>query len=87
MNKNKSQEKTVFPMRSIRDELGLTQRELAIALGVDAMTISRAERGLYEPVFTIKQTKVLCKLLGKQIEDLPDYLGKGFLEDNNGSNV
>ena len=39
MNKNKSQEKTVFPMRSIRDELGLTQRELAIALGVDAMTI------------------------------------------------
>lgn len=74
-------------MRSIRNELGLTQRELAIALGVDAMTISRAERGVSEPVFTIKQTKVLCKLLGKQIEDLPDYLGKGFLDNDNGSNV
>ena len=82
MNKNKSQEKKVFPMKSIREELGFTQRELAIALGVDAMTISRAERGLYEPVFTIKQTKILCKLLGKRIEDLPDYLGKDFLEND-----
>lgn len=81
MNENKSQEKILFPMKSIREELGLSQRELAIALGISEMTISRAERGVNEPVFTIKQTKILCKLLGKQIDELPEYLGKDFLED------
>ena len=68
-------------MKSIREELGLSQRQLAIALGISEMTISRAERGVNEPVFTIKQTKILCKLLGKQIEELPEYLGKDFLEE------
>jgi transcriptional regulator with XRE-family HTH domain len=81
VNENKSQEKILFPMKSIREELGLSQRELAIALGISEMTISRAERGVNEPVFTIKQTKILCKLLGKQIDELPEYLGKDFLED------
>ena len=88
MPKEKSQhlsDRVSLPMREIREELGMTQVQFAVAIGVDPGTISRAERGLTEPVFTIKQTKVLCKLLGKQIEDLPDYLGKGFLEDDNGS--
>lgn len=82
MYENKSQGGVVYRMKSLRDELGFTQRELAIALGVDAMTISRAERGLYEPVFTIKQTKILCKLLKKQIDELPEYLGKDYLVNN-----
>ncbi len=86
MYKNKSQvekpgNNQEFPMKAIRDELGLSQVKLAAALGIDPKTVSRAERGLTEPVFTVKQIKILCKLLDKPVEELPDYLGKDVFID------
>ncbi len=86
MPKNKSQEiseahqNQTMPLRQIRDNLNMTQAQFAIALGIDASTVSRAERGLSEPVFTIKQVKELCKLAKKKIDEMPDYLGKDYLD-------
>ena len=77
---NKTEKNQEFPMRAIREELGLSQVKLAAALGIDPKTVSRAERGLTEPVFTIKQIKILCKLLNKPVDQLPDYLGKNVFE-------
>ncbi len=82
MNKNKSQDNNVMPLKSLREELGFTQSQLAHALGVSDMKISRSERGESEPVFTIKQIKTLCKLLGKSIEEMPDYLGKDYIDQS-----
>ena len=85
MPKKKSQIKSdispnqVFPMKKIREELDMTQAQFAVALGIDTSTVSRAERGLSEPVFTIKQVKKLCKLTNKPIDEMPDYLGKDLL--------
>ena len=80
MSKNKSQastsnqEKTA--MRQIREELGMTQVEFAVAIGMSYITISRCERGVREPVFTMLQMKKLCELTGKHPSQFPDYLGQ-----------
>ena len=87
MTKNKSQgnsqaqQNQAMPLKEIREELDMTQAKFAGAIGVDASTVSRAERGLSEPVFTIKQVKDLCKLANKNLDEMPDYLGKDFLEN------
>ena len=65
-----------MPLKAIREELDMTQAQFAIALGVDASTISRCERGLSEIVLTLWQVKRLCKLTGKTLDQLPDYLGQ-----------
>jgi transcriptional regulator with XRE-family HTH domain len=67
------------PLRQIREELNMTQAQLAVALGIDTSTVSRAERGLSEPSFTVLQFKRLCQLTKKLPTDFPDFLGK---EDN-----
>jgi len=46
-----------------REELGLTQRNIALALGKTDQTISNWETGIYEPKMTPRETKVLCRLL------------------------
>jgi len=63
------------PLKAIREELDMTQVQFAIALGVDPSTISRCERGRSEIEFTLLQVKRLCKLTGKSLDELPDYLG------------
>ncbi len=68
-------------MKDLRESLNMNQAQFAVALGVSTSKISSAERGLSEPVFTIKQVKKLCDLAGKQIEEMPDYLGKGHLSN------
>ncbi|MEM6613268.1 MAG: helix-turn-helix transcriptional regulator [Cyanobacteria bacterium P01_C01_bin.72] len=83
MSKDKSQAdrsvtKEVFPMKEIREALGMSQVKFAVAIGIDPGTVSRAERGLTEPVFTALQMKRLCRLTNKSIEEIPDYLGKDF---------
>ena len=84
MTKNKSQDNSqitdlqVFPMKNLRESLTMTQAQCAVALGVSTSKISSAERGLSEPVFTIKQVKKLCKLANKKLDEMPDYLGKDF---------
>ncbi len=82
MNQKKSQTNfgnQQIPMKWIREELGMSQMELATALGVSCSKLSAAETGKSEPVFTMKQIKILCGLLGKSLDEMTDYLGKGYL--------
>ena len=64
-------------LKKLREELGMSQEDLARELGVSSQTISRWELGKNVPTFTVKQMKALDRLLksiGKSISDLPDYL-------------
>lgn len=70
-----NQEETV-PLKVLREQLELSQSEFAVVLGVDPGTVSRCERGLTELTLTLFQVKLLCRLTGKTLEELPDYLGK-----------
>lgn len=70
-------------LKKIRDALGLSQLQLAVAIGVDPMTVSRCERGLFEISFTALQWKKFiplweqyCLVTGKDPAHLPDYLGQ-----------
>ncbi len=84
MPKKKSQHKSettqdqVLPMKDVREALNMSQEQFAVALGVSTSKISSAERGLSEPVFTIKQVKKLCKLANKSLDEMPDYVGKDY---------
>jgi DNA-binding XRE family transcriptional regulator len=68
---------------SLRKELDLTQRAIAEALGVTEQTVRNWEQGKAIPRLTIPQTKVLCRLLKRPIESIPDHFG----EDNQGDSV
>lgn len=57
---------------SMRKALGLTQEDVANALGVSSRTVINWENGHHEPKLTIKQTKALCRLLNVSIEQIPD---------------
>jgi DNA-binding XRE family transcriptional regulator len=56
----------------MRAELGLTQADVATAIGVSERTVLNWENGHHEPKLTIKQVKALCKLLNTPIEQVPD---------------
>jgi transcriptional regulator with XRE-family HTH domain len=71
-----SNQEEIVPLKVLREQLDLSQLEFAVALGVDPGTVSRCERGLSELTLTLFQVKLLCRLTGKSLEDLPDYLGK-----------
>jgi DNA-binding XRE family transcriptional regulator len=61
------------PLKKRRDELGLTQRDVAIAIDVSVQTISNWETGRFKEVrLTLPQVKALCRVLQWSIEDLPD---------------
>ena len=82
LKKRKSQseqELMSVPLKAIREELDMTQAQFAVALGIDTSTVSRCERGLSEIALTLWQVKCLCRLTGKTLDQLPDYLGHGSL--------
>lgn len=56
----------------MRKELGLTQEEVAVALGVTPRTVLNWENGHHEPKLTIKQVKALCRLLQLSLDQVPD---------------
>jgi DNA-binding XRE family transcriptional regulator len=60
----------------LRLEVGLTQKALAEAMGVTEQTIRNWEQGRSEPRLTIAQTKRLCRLLEKSLDEMPDSLAK-----------
>jgi DNA-binding XRE family transcriptional regulator len=63
------------PLKKRREELGLTQRDVAGAVDVSVQTISNWETGRYkEAKLTLPQVKALCRVLRWTIEDLPDDL-------------
>ena len=63
-------------LRKRREELGLTQRDIALALDKTVQTISNWETGLYEPKMTPREVKALCRLLKWTLEEMPDDFGQ-----------
>ena len=63
-------------LRKRREELGLTQRDIAQALDKTVQTISNWETGLYEPKMTPREVKALCRLLKWTLEEMPDDFGQ-----------
>ena len=59
----------------LREAAELTQRDVAEALSVSIQTVRNWEHGKATPHLTIVQMKILCRLVGKSIEDLPDSFG------------
>ncbi len=59
----------------------MTQLEFANALGITPGSVSRWERGIVEPVFTITQMRKLCEVTKKHFDDLPNGLGKDYKFD------
>lgn len=55
-------------MKAARAALGLTQQDLAEAVGVTRQTIVAIERGDHNP--TIKLCVEICKALGKTLDEL-----------------
>lgn len=55
-------------MRAARTDRGLSQQELADAVGATRQTIGLIEAGRYNP--SLKLCKAICKTLGKTLDDL-----------------
>ena len=55
-------------MRAARTECGLSQQELADAVGATRQTIGLIEAGRYNP--SLKLCTAICKTLGKTLDDL-----------------
>jgi DNA-binding XRE family transcriptional regulator len=53
-----------------RKELGLTQRQIAEAVGVTVQTVSNWETGLYIPKLTLEQADRLCQILQSDIKEV-----------------
>jgi len=58
----------------LRKRVGLTQRQVAEALGVTVTTVSSWETGLKEPRLDFVQTKKLMELYRCSINDLAEAL-------------
>jgi DNA-binding XRE family transcriptional regulator len=67
---SENQEGKTFAM--LRKDANLTQSQVAQALGVSEDTVANWEAGRSIPKLQIWQTKALCQLLGKRIEEVPD---------------
>lgn len=74
MTEERQQERE-SPLRKRREQLGLTQRDIALALGKTDQTISNWETGIYEPKMTPREVKALCRLLKWTLEEMPDEFG------------
>jgi len=68
--KRKSPKKLAVKLRDVRARLGLTQQEVADALGTDASSISRYERGIREP--SLLELLAFSRLSGVGMEALVD---------------
>ncbi|ABW32322.1 helix-turn-helix transcriptional regulator [Acaryochloris marina] len=55
----------------MRRKQGLTQDDIAEALGISGQSVSNWERGRSIPTLTIDQVKTLCKILDCTLNDIP----------------
>ena len=55
-------------MRSARAERGMSEADLAAAIGVTRQTISMMESGNYNP--TLRLCLAVCRCLGKTLDEL-----------------
>jgi transcriptional regulator with XRE-family HTH domain len=65
-----------IPLRRIREELGLTQEQFAVAIRASTYSVSRWERGrtVNLTVAQVKAFQTLLKQIGLDFQDLPDDL-------------
>lgn len=61
-------------IRSIRDEQGIKQRELAAACDMDSAHLSRIENGHVDP--TLGTAKRIADQLGRSVEDVFEFGGE-----------
>jgi DNA-binding XRE family transcriptional regulator len=57
----------------LRKRLGLTQKQVADAVGVTDQSVSNWEAGRFEPRLTISQTQALCRVLQCSLDELPTF--------------
>lgn len=61
-------------LRELREEKGLTQEELAKALGVTRQTVIAIEKGRYDP--SLRLAFKIARFFGVKIEDIFIYEGR-----------
>ena len=64
------EEKEPLTLMKLRENAGMTQRQLAQALNLTVTTISSWENGRHEPRLTFSQTKLLMNVLKCSFDDL-----------------
>jgi transcriptional regulator with XRE-family HTH domain len=57
---------------TLRESLGLTQKQIADAVGVTDQTVSNWERGIHVPRLTLRQIVKLCEITKCTVKDLAD---------------
>jgi DNA-binding XRE family transcriptional regulator len=57
----------------LRKRLGLTQKQVADAVGVTDQSVSNWEAGRFEPRLTISQMQALCRVLQCSLDELPSF--------------
>lgn len=74
---NSSEQENEFesPLKKLREEVGLSQQELASRIGVAVSTLSRWERGKSPAMMSVRQMKLLCRELRRTLDELPDEFG------------
>ncbi len=60
-------------LKQRRESLNVTQRQIALELGVTVTTVQNWEAGRHIPKLYPKQMKVLCELLQFTVEELADW--------------
>jgi DNA-binding transcriptional regulator YiaG len=65
---------TNSPLRKLRNNVNLTQEQLAHKMGIAVSTVRRWEKGLAEPTMTLDQTKKFCRAINQNLDELPDSL-------------
>ena len=58
----------------LREELGLTQKDIADGIGTTVQTISNWERGASKPKLTFIQTYKITQVLKKDLKELCNLL-------------
>ena len=61
----------------LRKRAGLTQRQLAEAMGVTVKSVSAWERGVVDPRLTFGETQKLTEILGCSFQDLVAATSQG----------
>lgn len=65
-----NEEQDPLTLMKLREDVGLTQRQLAQILNVTITTVSAWENGRHEPRLTFAQTKLLTETLRCSLDDL-----------------
>ena len=69
-------------VEGLRRKANVTQEALSEALGITDHTYRNWIKGRSEPSMTVRQMKLLCKLLGCTLDDLPDDFTQTDDEEN-----